>query len=744
MLPLLDTPVTNPECWTRMKQTDLCHGWEFTLADKGCGYYRPHLHAMPWLPAEVPGHVHLDLARNGIIAHPFSRLADFGAQWVDEVDWTYHTEFEWAPTPGLPRRVLQFEGLDTVCEVWLNGALAATHDSMFVPLEVDVTDRLETGKNRLEVRFMSAVRVGDARRTAYFEQEGLGKETTFFDERAFVRKAQYMSGWDWGPRLVSCGIWQPVRLLEFAGRLNSASFVSEPMGGRRFRVHLQALTEGEGELSARFMGIPGTEWEVEAPLWQPNGYGEPVLHAASVSFAGHQIEKRVGLKTVELVRERDRFGESFEFVVNGHRVWARGANWIPHHSFPSQVTAADYRASIGRCRDLNFNMLRVWGGGLYELEAFYDACDESGILVWQDFPFACSYYPDDAAHQAIVRAEAEHHVRRLRDRASLALWCGNNENETMWEGKWGPAEHQPPRYYGDSLYTGTLPEVVARLNPAIPYIPTSPMGKAPDDVATEESRNVNMGGWGDQHYWDAWHGRGDWIHYADSKARFSSEFGFASSCSMETWEQWTDEAERTTFPTKAVLAHDRTNKGWDKFFGYVALHYPAAQTLSEWVEYSQLNQRDALRFAIEHYRRSEFCRGSLIWQWNDCWPAMSWAVEDFSRKLKPAGSELRRLYAPTMIAVDQREREIDFWVVHDGTSTIETQLSVYAPSERLEGPLFASAKLVLEPSQRVLVLTVDIDQVDLGVNELEARLDGIEGSERFVPLKSRNGKGGSI
>jgi len=399
--------------------------------------------------------------------------------------------------------------------------------------------------------------------------------------------------------------------------------------------------------------------------------GEPHLYAASARLdTGHEVRKRIGLRTIELRRERDRFGESFEFVVNGQRLWARGANWIPNDSFPSRVTEADYRAQVETCRDLGMNMLRVWGGGLYEAEAFYDACDAAGMLVWQDFPYACSYYPDDEPALAAARAEAEFHVRRLRDRASLALWCGNNENGMMWEGKWGGAGNSPPRFYGEAIYESVLPAVLAELDPGRPYISTSPTGKPPEGEGGRRAGDINCGGWGDSHYWDVWHGRGDWRFYADSDARFSSEFGFASSCSPAQWERAIAPADH--HPESPVVRwHDKTGKAWETFRGYVTAHYPEPETLADWVYLSQLNQRDALRFGIEHYRRAEFCRGTLIWQFNDCWPVQSWAVQDYMRLLKPAGFELARLYADRLVSLVLTEGRLDVHLVNGGSAALE-------------------------------------------------------------------------
>jgi len=709
-----------------MRTTDLTSGWEFRQIDAR-GLLHPPAQGPGWMQATVPGHVHRDLQFNGLIPDPFESRYEAGLRWVDEASWGYRTHFEWHAVHDLPRRVIRFEGLDTVATVFLNGEEIGRSDNMFLPLEIDVSGALKDGENELRVDFASAVRTGDERRRAYFELEGLPWETHWFDERAFVRKAAYMSGWDWGPRLVSCGIWQPVRLLEFASRIKGESFLQERLEDGRFRVWVEADVEGDARFGAAFDGTvrsPGEklEWFVENPkLWWPNGAGpvptdEPHLYEARVFLqdGSHEIRKRIGLRTIELIREPDEHGVSFHFRVNGHDLYARGANWIPNDSFLSCVSDEDMEMQIRTCAALNMNMLRVWGGGICETEAFYDACDEYGILVWQDFPYACGHYPDSEEHLQFAEVEAQHHIRRLRDRASLALWCGNNENSVMWEQNWG-AGHGPPRFYGEAIYNEVLPALVRELDPQRPYIPSSPLlpGKPME---------------ADDHYWDVWHGRGDWKFYEESKTRFSSEFGFASSCSLLAWCQVLDESE-AQLKDPTVRWHDKTNKPWDTFRGYVELHYPQSETLEDWVYYSQLNQRDALRHGIEHYRRSVFCKGTLIWQFNDCWPVQSWAVQDYARLVKPAGFDLHRLYAPQMLSIEVLGDEAVLHLVNDSHAEYQGAVSLLAVSTLSGEVLKVLHKGVsLQPGARGKVLTMSLSDLPKNSTVLAGHLENAVGS----------------
>ena len=728
-----------PVSSVRLRERLLHAGWQFALSPWQAPGALLSCSTLEWLPARVPGHVHTDLVENGVIGDPFERMNELGCQWLDEQDVSYRTRFEFQPDSARSKRVLRFEGLDTICRVLLNDELIAESDNMFLPLEVDVSALLRAGENALEIRFESAVRVGLERRAQYFREHGILPGRNRFDDRCFVRKAQYMFGWDWGPRLVSAGVWQPVKLLEYAARITDVHVRQSHAADGSVRVHASS-TADHGLLVHVFSGAAPCvgDGEVvclrEPRRWYPNGLGEPHLYELSTYLCPSDFEPsslpadaaaaervlaevaldtrvtRVGIRALRLRQEPDAHGESFEFEINGERLFALGANWIPDHSFPSRVTRRRLRERLESARAAGMNMLRVWGGGLYESEDFYDLCDELGILVWQDFPFACGYYPDTGEYCEALRREASANVRRLRNRASLALWCGNNENLTMWQNAWGGKELQPERYYGEHLYDEVLPAILSELDPERAYIPTSPQGGV----------DANGGGFGDQHYWDVWHGRGDWKHYRDSMARFSSEYGFGSSCSLRAWQAVFGEhvhaleLARTDVRAPIVRWHDKTAKGYEVFLSYAALHYPESKTLADWVYHSQLNQRDAIRCAIEHYRRSDFCRGSLIWQLNDCWPVQSWALIDGAAQPKSAWFELARLHACRLLSITL---EGDVATLHasldntrvewrDAVSLTAVSLESGAPLRRVEG------ELMLAPDGRKTLLELSFAGLD--------------------------------
>lgn len=678
-----------------------------------------------WLPAVTPGHVHLDLLRNGVIAHPFDRMHEQGVQWVDETDWEYRLKFS-----GSEGTRLRFEGLDTVCEICLNGEQIGSGNNMFVPIEIDVAGRLQE-ENELLIRFASPRRIARERKAKYFAESGLADDTVTFYDWTFLRKAPYMFGWDWGPKLASCGIWKPVALLDDSPRIES---VWPRQVHDKGRVTLRVEAEGQGAFRHHLIDPDGREWRfsggeavvIEEPrLWWPKGEGEQPLYTLVTQLMDGEavLDERtqlVGLRTVELAQQPDRHGTSFEFKVNGRPIWARGANWIPDDSFPSILTKDRIYRQIERAAEMNCNMLRVWGGGLYESSDFYDACAEYGILVWQDFAFACTYSPDSEDWMPQYRIEAEHAVKTLRGHAALALWCGNNECQTMWEGKWGGADKSPDRFHGQAIWEELLPEVVSQLDPDRQYIPTSPMGV---------EGSCNDGGHGDQHYWDVWHGRGDWVHYADSTGRFSSEFGFASSPSLAVWQKHLAAADLHP-RSEQVRWHDKTLKGYDTYLGYAAIHYPEIQSMEDLVYYTQLNQRDAMRFALEHYRCSDFCRGALIWQFNDCWPVQSWSLIDSEKRLKFAGHEMRRCFAPQMLAILDKGERVEIWAINDGPESftfgphvrsIRTSSGAVVRDEVAESLTLASnerACLLTLPREPGTLVVVDGDGVRLRASRL--------------------------
>ena len=647
----------------------------------------PDHNQLPWLPAQVPGGVHLDLMRAGVIPDPLARLHERGVAWVDESDWVYETTFA-VDDPPPPCAFLKFHGLDTLAEIALNDEILGRTEDMFIPHEFPVGGRLQAGENTLRVTFRSALRVGRDRQAAWNAggNDTLPGHWDNWAERAFVRKAQYQYGWDWGPVLRGCGLWQPVELITVpVARLgdwkHSVEFtndnkavvtvtaeVERAPGQEDTPLTLTMHLEGAAQLSLPVplgvgcIEVSGAMTVSKPDRWQPNGYGKASLYRLTMLLksAENKVDgrlSRIGLRTIELIREPDADGkgEGFKFRVNGTDIYAKGANWIPDYSFPSEITWKRLRERIGQARDAGMTMLRVWGGGFYESEDFYNLCDSLGILVWQDFPYGCSYYPDTGEYADLARIEATAAVKRLRHHPSLALWCGNNENQMMFQGNWTGT--RPPRLLGEHLYNEVLPAVVAAEDPQTPYWPGSPWGGPAGDC--------NSADFGDCHNWDVWHGRGDWVHYTENDSRFCSEFGFAASCGLGAWDQCLAPADRAP-RTPAVRWHDKTRKGYETYLGYIALHFPEAQSLEDLVYFSQINQAEALKYGVEHYRRRKGRNwGTLFWQFNDCWPTQSWAVIDSTGEPKAAYFACKKFYAPLLLSLVRDGETVQAHLISD-------------------------------------------------------------------------------
>ncbi|MCS6861936.1 MAG: hypothetical protein NZT92_16645 [Abditibacteriales bacterium] len=701
---------------------------------------------LDWIPAQVPGHVHLDLMRAGVIADPFHRLNERGAAWVDETDWVYETTFT-VSAEQTENAFLVFHGLDTVAEITLNGAPLGQTDNMFIPHEFNVSGRLCLGENTLQVVFRSALRVGRERQQAWADagNDTLPPDWFVWGPRSFIRKAQYMFGWDWGPELVSCGLWRPVELVNVpVARLLDWRYDVEFTPDDKAIVRIEAFIERMANtretpltLTAEFTGVSSGEQEFDDPLppaaaapvpvgegrigvalsltidhprrWNPIGHnaeGDRVAHPALYTLhlsldAGKCVDERtakIGLRTIELIREPDPDGrgESFKFRVNGADLFIKGANWIPADSFPSRLEQEAGRTVCpddDRVRQLLFaacdagiNMLRVWGGGLYESEHFYELCDAHGILVWQDFPYACAYYPDTGEYAEAARHEATAAVRRLRVHPSLALWCGNNENHQMFHDGW--TGKRPPRFLGEKLYHEILPAVIAAEDPTRPYVPGSPYG----------GDNPNSEDCGDRHNWNVWHGVGDWTHYPEDRARFCSEFGFASSCGLTAWDKCLADSDKWV-RSPAVRWHDKTRKGYDTYLGLIRLHFPDPQTLEDLVYYSQLNQAEALKCGVEHYRRLKGrCWGTLFWQWNDCWPVQSWSVIDSEGAPKAAYYFAKKFYAPVLLSLVRQGNVVEAHLTNDFLAPVQGKVT-----------------LALETFEGV-VLTEEVTEATVGAN----------------------------
>ncbi len=636
-----------------------------------------------WLPAQIPGCVQTDLLAQGLIPDPFVADNELRVQWITDRDWEYEVVFEASAALLAEERVcLVCDGVDTIAEVSFNGQLLGQTDNMFRQYRWDVTGLATEGANRVTVRFPALMPPLRARHAA----EPLASPSQALPGGPFIRKAICQFGWDWGPQLPPVGIWKEMRLEGYrtarlddvhirqrhteTGVILSADVRLErwQAGGVTALLRVVAPDGAVQETAVEIAGEAGAlALTIAAPqLWQPNGYGAQPLYRVEVQLlqGEAQLDARsfqVGLRTLELRREADAYGESFVFVVNGTPIFAKGADWIPADSFPTRISDAQLEHLIRSAAQVHMNMLRVWGGGLYEEERFYDLCDRYGILVWQDFIFSCAIYPTDAAFFENVRVEAVENVRRLRHRASLALWCGNNEMEWGWDSwGWNKPENALYKEAYDRMFHQLLPEICAAEDPDTPYWPSSPSSDrhfaAPNSVHA-----------GDTHNWEVWHGNQPFGHYRNHPSRFVSEFGFQSLPPLATVRTYAEPAD-WNMTSYIMEHHQRNDAGNGKIIHYMTEHFRMPKDFPALVYLSQILQAECVRTGVEFWRRSRECTGgALYWQLNDCWPVASWASLDYFGRWKALHYAARRFYAPVLLSAEDCGPEVGPKPVADPT-----------------------------------------------------------------------------
>jgi len=630
-----------------------------------------------WLGAKVPGCVHLDLMAAGAIRDPYYGLNEMDVQWVEEAHWLYRRNFRCEAQMLAQERIdLVCEGLDTFATLYLNGLPIGQADNMFCTWRWDVTGVLREGENELLVLFGSPRRVCDELERTHGKLPAVE-----YGARVYARKEQCASGWDWAPRLNSCGIWRPIRLEAYStGRIADVwalvdwTDMQKPVV--QLQVELEALTDGKAELTAELKG-PGpsqsaklkgdlkagtnvlhTRIKVKNPaLWWPAGYGEQNLYELTVSGTVNgqaltDASTTLGLRRVELHREKDEEGESFVIRINGTPIFCKGANWAPADCFLPRLTRRRYGELVEKAVAANMNMLRVCGVGIYESDEFYDACDRLGVMVWQGFPFACAAYPDELDWFCkSVRTEAEQNVRRLRGHPSLVLWCGNNENHWGFHDWWPELK----RFHGEKIYHRILPEVCAELDPSRPYWPGSPYGgEHPNDPAQ-----------GDQHFWKVWMSWADPDEYREFNGRFVSEFGLQAPPALETIRTYIPSGARH-MQSPVMEHHEKEQLGTERLYRYLAAYFRVPREFEDTVYLMQLMQGEAIKTGVEHWRSRKFLTGgALFWSFNDCWPVTSWSCLDSELRPKALYHYAKRFFAPLLAAIHERNGRVTVTVVND-------------------------------------------------------------------------------
>ncbi len=641
-----------------------------------------------WLPAEVPGTVHTDLFTNKIIPNPFFGSNEKQLQWIEDEDWEYQLSFKVSKEELKNQNiVLQFDGLDTYANVSLNGKTILEANNMFRTWKVSIKNHLKVGKNNLKIVFKSAVEIGkeEAKKLPYTLPE---------KERIFIRKAQYQFGWDWAPRFVTAGIWKPVKLVFW----NDATIehvkydqeeLNETIAKLNFRTTINCQKEGnyifkinetqkavELKKGANTIVFP---YEIKNPkLWWTNGLGKANLYPFEISLSKSNVQLsikklNIGLRTIELVQENDNIGKSFYFKLNGKPVFMKGANYVPADSFLPRISSQNYKTLVKNAVDANMNMLRVWGGGIYENDAFYDECDKNGILVWQDFMFACAMYPGDSDFLDNVKNEVIDNVNRLQNHPSIALWCGNNENDEGWK-NWGwqkqfnYSKQDSTQIWNDyqtvfhELIPNTLDSLLSKKENR--YWPSSPsIGWGKKESLTQ----------GDSHYWGVWWGKEPFEIYKKKVGRFMSEYGFQGMPNLETLEK-VIQKEDLNFTSEAFKNHQKHPTGFETINEYMARDFPVPKSFEKYNYVSQILQAHGMKIAIEAHRLAKpYCMGTLYWQLNDCWPVTSWSTLDYYGKWKASHYQVKESFAPTLLIVKENASGLSVFGTND---TIETQTGI--------------------------------------------------------------------
>ncbi|MEG2308600.1 glycoside hydrolase family 2 protein [Chryseobacterium sp.] len=639
-----------------------------------------------WLIATVPGTVHLDLMNNKLIANPYKDENEKKVQWVENEDWDYQTVFKVSAKELQNQNAdLVFHGLDTFSEIYLNGKLLKKTHNMFRTWEIPVKNDLKEGNNTLQIKFKSSVNEG----------KELAKKVPFTmpeSPRSFVRKAQYQFGWDWGPRLVTAGIWKDVKLnfwnFAIIKNIKNTQAIFQNKAKINFEIEIDAQVSGIyylkiNNLSTMVSLKKGNNkiefpYEIENPkLWQPNGWGNANLYDFEIELAKNQEyiqtkNLKIGLRTIELIQNKDEKGKSFYFKVNGHPMYAKGTNWIPSDSFTPRITKEKYQKLIKDCKDTNMNMIRVWGGGIYEDDEFYKACDENGILVWQDFMFAGSFYPSDEDFLNNVKEEVKDQVNRLQNHPSIALWCGNNEIDEAIV-NWG---YQKQFKYSkeDSLqvwkdYKKVFHEVIPNAlkenltSEKNIYWPTSPsIGWGHKESLTE----------GDSHYWGVWWGEFPFEIYNEKVPRFASEYGFQGMPSLEAVKSMFSANPELNLENSTIKAHEKNARGFHIINEYMKRDYLVPNDFIKYNYVSQLLQARGMQIAIEAHRRAKpYNMGTLYWQLNDCWPVISWSSIDYLGNWKALHYQVKRSFEQQVILTEEMNGFLNFYAVNDELKKFE-------------------------------------------------------------------------
>jgi beta-mannosidase len=660
----------------------LHEGWTLTIDD-----VVPPANRL--ITATVPGCVHTDLLAAGLIPDPYLDRNELDVAWIGRTDWRYSCSFDWSGHHDGTNVDLVCAGLDTVATILVNGVEIARTANMHRQYRFDVTSVLISGENTVEVRFDSAYRYAEQL------QDELGARPNAYSQPFnFIRKMASNFGWDWGPTLVTAGIWRSIGLESWReARLDQVRplvTVEDGIGLVQLPTRLSRTVEKPVQLRATVSGHgveqrteltldPGVsegvlEIAVADPrLWWPHGLGEPDRYRVELALLdadGTELDswhRSIGFRSVQLDTSADEHGSAYTVVVNGTPVFVRGVNWIPDDAFVSRIDRERYATRLTQAREANCNYVRVWGGGIYESDDFYDVADELGLMVGQDFLFACAAYPEEEPLRSEIAAEAEQAIVRLAHHPSLLIWTGNNENLWGFE-DWDWKSRLEGRTWGSGYYYELLPQLMRELDPTRPYWPGSPFSGS-QEIHPNDSAHGSM------HIWEVWN-REDYSTYRDYRPRFVGEFGFQAPPAYATIRRALSDQPLSS-QSAGMLHHQKAQDGNGKLDRGLAAHLPAPVDFDDWLYLTQVNQARAVALGIEHFRSLRtFCMGAVVWQLNDDWPVTSWAAVDGDGRRKPLWYALRRSYAPRLLTIQPRAEGLALVAVNDGSAPWSAQVTI--------------------------------------------------------------------
>jgi len=645
--------------------------WEFSL-NKKCKPVVDNIKPGVWYKASVPGTVHTDLLNNKLIPDPFYSDNERNLQWIGEMDWDYRKTFKLPKSFDLSKPVyIKFDGVDTIADLFLNGEKIGSTQNMFCSYEFEVSRYLKPKNNKLLVQFASPNKFAKASETKY------GKLPAAIDsERVYIRKAQYSFGWDWGPSFATSGMEKDVYLLQRSDSFidhytfntlrlsNNCAFV-EIKGNvgnpHNLNIMLKIILQKAGYVYEKEIEIKNKQFthsfEISNPeLWWPNGYGNPELYNLTLQLYCKNVlldEKtdKVGIRTIYL-QLKDMEKNTFRLIVNGKHVFARGTDWIPADLFIPRISKEKYKRLIGYAQNGAMNIMRVWGGGFYEKNIFYELCDEMGILVWQDFMFACASYPEFPEFIENVSEEFRQNIKRLQNHPSLAIWCGNNENEWIYMNE----QHRPYKEMpGYNIYHEIIPGILNKLDPTRPYWPSSPFG-------FDDSPNSELSG--NRHQWEIWSMWKDYNHVPEDNSLFVSEFGFQAPANRITLEEVIPPRDRNV-QSEIFEFHNKQVEGNERLFRFLSGHLPVRTKWEDYIYLTQLNQGFALKTCIQHWRSNyPVTNGSIIWQHNDCWPVSSWALIDSNLIPKQSYYHVKNIFSQQIITFNKKDKDIEVLLIN--------------------------------------------------------------------------------